>query len=116
MNDSPAHTSLGDQGILHEAASPDLSAIWVDRDPGWLEFNSRVLAGALDERTPLLERVTFLAIFGSNLDEFFMKRICGQLTFCKNCRGSPVITGIPTNTPGSISTSPCRPKTEFPVP
>ncbi|HEX3686440.1 MAG TPA: polyphosphate kinase 1, partial [Gaiellaceae bacterium] len=48
---------------------------WVDRDLSWLEFNRRVLQEALDERTPLLERVKFLAIFSSNLDEFFMKRM-----------------------------------------
>ena len=53
----------------------DLSGAWLDRDIGWLEFNGRVLHEALDERTPLLERVKFLAIFSSNLDEFFMKRI-----------------------------------------
>ena len=46
-----------------------------DRDLGWLKFNQRVLHEALDERTPLLERLKFLAIFTSNLDEFFMKRI-----------------------------------------
>src|SRR5262245_59378187 len=51
------------------------TSIWIDRDLSWLEFNRRVLAEALDERTPLLERVKFLAIFGSNLDEFFMKRM-----------------------------------------
>ncbi len=49
--------------------------MWLDRDLSWIEFNRRVLAEALDERTPLLERVKFLAIFTSNLDEFFMKRI-----------------------------------------
>src|SRR5215470_8850753 len=49
--------------------------LWYDRDLAWLEFNRRVLAEALDERTPLLERLKFLAIFTSNLDEFFMKRI-----------------------------------------
>ena len=53
----------------------DLSRAWLDRDIGWLEFNARVLHEALDQRTPLLERVKFLAIFSSNLDEFFMKRI-----------------------------------------
>lgn len=45
-----------------------------NRDLSWLEFNHRVLAQALDPRAPLLERAKFLAIFSSNLDEFFMKR------------------------------------------
>src|SRR5262245_47963955 len=52
-----------------------LSELWVDRDLGWLEFNRRVLAEAQDARIPLLERLKYLAIFTSNLDEFFMKRI-----------------------------------------
>src|SRR5262245_4978569 len=47
----------------------------LDRDLGWLEFNQRVLHEAADERTPLLERLKFVAIVGSNLDEFFMKRL-----------------------------------------
>ncbi len=50
---------------------------WLDRDLSWLEFNRRVLSEALDGRNPLLERVKFLAIFSSNLDEFFMKRMAG---------------------------------------
>ena len=48
---------------------------WIDRDLSWLAFNRRVLSEALDKRNPLLERVKFLAIFSSNLDEFFMKRM-----------------------------------------
>lgn len=50
---------------------------FLDRDLSWLEFNQRVLHEALDERTPLLERVNFLSIFTSNLDEFVMKRVFG---------------------------------------
>ncbi len=47
----------------------------LNRDLSWLEFNRRVLAQATDPRTPLLTRLKFLAIFSSNLDEFFMKRV-----------------------------------------
>ena len=54
--------------------------VWFDRDLSWLEFNRRVLHEALDERTPLLERFKFLAIFTSNLDEFFMKRVGAMRT------------------------------------
>jgi len=67
--------SIGDHGVLNLRLSKELSGVWIDRDLSWLDFNQRVLAEALDDRTPLLERAKFLAIFTSNLDEFFMKRI-----------------------------------------
>jgi len=53
------------------------SSCFLNRELTWLNFNFRVLAEAEDPRVPLLERLKFVAIVGSNLDEFFMKRIGG---------------------------------------
>jgi len=67
-------------GVAAETGSPfDLgdSQWYLNRELTWLEFNRRVLHEAMDERTPLLERLRFIAIVSGNLDEFAMKRIGG---------------------------------------
>ncbi|MCP5197124.1 MAG: polyphosphate kinase 1 [Gammaproteobacteria bacterium] len=68
-----AAATLTDQALAPREGL--LAHAWRDRDLSWLDFNWRVLHEALDERTPLLERLKFLAIFTSNLDEFYMKRV-----------------------------------------
>ena len=60
-----------------EAPALDSPELFVNRELSWLQFNERVLELAEDERTPLLERVKFLAIYGQNLDEFYMVRVAG---------------------------------------
>jgi polyphosphate kinase len=62
-----------------ETSAPALDdpALYINRELSWIAFNDRVLEEALDERNPLLERLKFIAIYGTNLDEFFMIRIAG---------------------------------------
>ena len=55
----------------------DSSEWYLNRELTWLAFNKRVLAEGKDQRVPLLERVFYIAVVGSNLDEFYMKRIGG---------------------------------------
>ena len=68
-----------DTELPQAVTEPDLDdpALYMNRELTWLAFNQRVLHEAEDARTPLLERVKFLAIVSNNLDEFFMKRIGG---------------------------------------
>ncbi|MFO8233697.1 MAG: polyphosphate kinase 1, partial [Longimonas sp.] len=67
--------------VAPRAVSPDMPlddpTLFFNRELSTLDFHQRVLHQALDERIPLLERVFFCAITGSNLDEFFRKRVGG---------------------------------------
>src|SRR6516165_8591668 len=80
--------------LLHEFDDP---ALYVNRELGLLSFQWRVLEEALDPTNPLLDRVNFLAIVGSNLNEFFMVRVA-SLT-------AQVDAGIPEFGPDRMSPS-----------
>ena len=73
--DADAMGSVGAAGEAH---------LFFSRELSWLEFNARVLNEARDLRTPLLERLKFLAIFSTNLDEFYMVRVGGLRRKVKN--------------------------------
>src|ERR1041385_6977206 len=65
------------KNIIPENVELSSPSLYINRELSLLEFQRRVLDEALDESNPLLERFNFLAIFGSNMDEFFMIRVSG---------------------------------------
>ncbi|MGL4398849.1 MAG: polyphosphate kinase 1, partial [Luteolibacter sp.] len=71
-----------------------MSTPYLNRELSWIEFNQRVLNEALREDLPLLERVKFLAITASNLDEFFQVRIGGLMLMRRSGRKTPDPSGL----------------------
>ncbi|MDP9351133.1 MAG: polyphosphate kinase 1 [Chloroflexota bacterium] len=80
------------------AESPNLAdpKLYINRQLSWLEFNDRVLAQAEDHRHPLLERVRFLSISETNLDEFYMIRVAGLQKQASTERQSSTPDGMTT--------------------
>ena len=78
-NGQPGSSVSSENADIEQSSDLDLDSpdYYLNRELTWLAFVDRVLHEAEDERTPLLERVKFLAITGTILDEFFMKRIGG---------------------------------------
>ncbi len=76
-DDTESETNDDEPPTLAPDVHLDDPSLYLNRELTWLAFNRRVLHEADDPRTPLLERVKFLAIVSNNLDEFFMKRIGG---------------------------------------
>ena len=81
-----------------------MTSRYVNRELSWLEFNRRVLEEAQDESVPLLERVKFLAIVISNLDEFFMVRVADLKRRVRDGDTAPGPDGLtPTETLAAIA-------------
>ena len=110
ISDSGVDVDASPEGALpvslngrRQTAPEDLPPLppnrYLDREESWLRFNQRVLELAEDESVPLLERVRFLAIFATNLDEFFMVRVAGLMR--RMAAGLPV-EGVSMQLPGQV--------------
>jgi len=97
-DEQPTDLELLDESLALTASNGDTelpSSRFIDRELSWLAFNQRVLELGEDPDMPLLERANFLAIFASNLDEWFMVRVAGLKR--------RIVTGLAVPTPAGVS-------------
>lgn len=82
------------EDVEHAETHDVLEGPYLNRELSWLDFNFRVLALAEDADRPLLERLKFIAIAGSNLDEFFQVRVAGLMTLVEAGVSAPTPDGL----------------------